>query len=718
MALATLTIDINARLANIERDMGKAAQIAQRNADKMAKAFAGVGTALAGLGGVAVASQFAVWVKGAVDAADRLDELSERTGVAVETLNGLDYAMKLSGGSSEELEKGLQNLNKRLSEVAAGDKSSTALFRSLGIGAKSAEEALLQLADVFPRLSKADQVRVGNDLLGKSYAALVPLLAQGRAGLQGMIEEGQRLNPITAEMAKQSAEFNDNLDRLQTLANGAATQIGNGLIPQINELLRVTLEANREIGNLPSTLNAQINASMGVGDGANIRERIADVDRMIAKTDEWEKRFPGGLIGMMVGVRGSSLRDLRDVLAAQERIQAQAGISADNADRLDRLAQGGTRTQIKLPPIGSTGTPKAAKALKAEDVLGDFLKDVEAAVKPAEDAIARFRDIQLDAATAGAELTKSERAFLEIANSPEWERMPESYRDLVRAEFDAANGAERLAKKQADLNDLLESPSLKRQRADMLLLAEAYEKGRFGLVGSEAAMKKYGDTVNDVLGNVATKTDEATGVMDEFAKQAARNMQDAFADFLFDPFSKGIEGMLDGFARVVRRMIAEALAAELAQKLFGSLVSGGQGGGLLGAGLSFLTGLGGGAPVSERSFTPVPSALGNAFAGKDLEPFAKGGAFGNGEVLDRPTYFRFASGGAWRNGVAGEAGPEAALPLKRMANGKLGVYMEGQSGRQRGQQPTVIRPVISPEMANMTMREWVEGWLARELAGG
>ena len=36
--------------------------------------------------------------------------------------------------------------------------------------------------------------------------------------------------------------------------------------------------------------------------------------------------------------------------------------------------------------------------------------------------------------------------------------------------------------------------------------------------------------------------------MSVFAEQAAKNMQDAFADFLFDPFKDGLGGMVDGFA--------------------------------------------------------------------------------------------------------------------------------------------------------------------------
>lgn len=51
-------------------------------------------------------------------------------------------------------------------------------------------------------------------------------------------------------------------------------------------------------------------------------------------------------------------------------------------------------------------------------------------------------------------------------------------------------------------------------------------------------------------------------------------------------------------------------------------------------------------------------------------PFAKGG------VLGAPTYFPMRGGSL---GVAGEAGPEAILPLARGSDGRLGVKAEGRA---------------------------------------
>lgn len=59
--------------------------------------------------------------------------------------------------------------------------------------------------------------------------------------------------------------------------------------------------------------------------------------------------------------------------------------------------------------------------------------------------------------------------------------------------------------------------------------------------------------------------------IEEFGIQAARNIQTHFADFLFDPFQDGLSGMVKGFADAMRRMLAEAAAAQILKQMFGTL---------------------------------------------------------------------------------------------------------------------------------------------------
>ncbi|HYE35508.1 tape measure protein [Methylocaldum sp.] len=80
-----------------------------------------------------------------------------------------------------------------------------------------------------------------------------------------------------------------------------------------------------------------------------------------------------------------------------------------------------------------------------------------------------------------------------------------------------------------------------------------------------------------------TQTDQMT----QFAQRSAENMQDAFADLLFDPFQDDLSGMAKSFSDTLRRMAAEALSQDILGALFGN-----QSGGAASAAGGLLGGLG------------------------------------------------------------------------------------------------------------------------------
>lgn len=80
------------------------------------------------------------------------------------------------------------------------------------------------------------------------------------------------------------------------------------------------------------------------------------------------------------------------------------------------------------------------------------------------------------------------------------------------------------------------------------------------------AIKRYDESLQDNKENV-----NQWGIdISEVGKNAAESIQDAFADFLFDPFENGVGGMAEQFEKALRRMVAEALAADLMRSLFGN----------------------------------------------------------------------------------------------------------------------------------------------------
>jgi phage-related minor tail protein len=111
---------------------------------------------------------------------------------------------------------------------------------------------------------------------------------------------------------------------------------------------------------------------------------------------------------------------------------------------------------------------------------------------------------------------------------------------------------------------------------------------------------------------------------------------------------------------------------------------------------------------------PLTSALGSgidqlfkgisgAFTGS-ATPNAKGG------ILSSPTYFPLAGG---RAGLAGEAGPEAIMPLARGADGRLGVAASGSGGGN------VTVNIATPDADSFRRSEtYLTGLIARAVSRG
>jgi len=96
---------------------------------------------------------------------------------------------------------------------------------------------------------------------------------------------------------------------------------------------------------------------------------------------------------------------------------------------------------------------------------------------------------------------------------------------------------------------------------------------------------------------------------------------------------------------------------------------GGSGMGIFGSLLGMFGGGGGGADLSGGAMSAGLYAKGGVFPGRVLADY-------HNQVVDRPTVFAFARG----VGMMGEAGPEAIMPLRRGADGRLGVSAPTDGG--------------------------------------
>lgn len=119
-------------------------------------------------------------------------------------------------------------------------------------------------------------------------------------------------------------------------------------------------------------------------------------------------------------------------------------------------------------------------------------------------------------------------------------------------------------------------------------------------------------------------------------------------------------------------------------------------------------------PLIKGLSGSLSKALGGLFEGSgDVSVAAQLGAikpFAAGGVIGAPTYFPLSSGGL---GLAGEAGPEAIMPLTRGADGRLGVAMNG------GGTPNITVQIATPDAGSFRRSEaYITGQIARAVARG
>lgn len=213
------------------------------NFSRFQSGTAGVVAAVVALGGALTKI-----IKSTADYGDELFSTSQKIGISVEALSGLQYAAGLANIEHETLTTGIKKLSTAVVE-------SSKELKALGISQSelktlSTDELLLKLADKFRQMEDgAGKTALAVKLFGRSGIELIPLLNEGSAGIKKMTDEAKSFGLVIDEKAAAAADqFNDNLDRMKGLIMGITVSIGNELIPKINSLVQEMEEAAKSEG--------------------------------------------------------------------------------------------------------------------------------------------------------------------------------------------------------------------------------------------------------------------------------------------------------------------------------------------------------------------------------------------------------------------------------------------------------------------------------------
>lgn len=607
-------------------------RLARERAKGIEDAFSSMARSIAGpLAAAFGAGTFTGMVKGVADAGDQLQKLSSKTGIAVENLSKLQYAGSLADLSTEDLGTSLTKLNRVMGDAANGSKSATEALKRFDIKpGTSALDAFRQIAERVKSTGDETKIASGlNDVFGKSYAALIPLLRGGSEGLKSAGDELERMGGVmSGELAASSEAFNDNITRL-------VRQIDVLKLEAVGPLIPLFLEIS---GAMVGTANQSDKLSASGQVLKAVFESVAVVGFNTAYVFKAVGTELGGIAAQIVSLGkgdfdafsniGDAMKE--DAIAARKEIDAltERLLNPPKIEIISNLAKG----------AGISDTPAAA-AVKAPRLT--------AQVSEGQRLIDQLRERLLGT----QELTEVERLQAQIANA----RYPKATagekaialgiaeqidaRKNLNTELDAELViAKKLTaeydRQDARLKSLVAGTSIGANTQNMLDEALAESSLRSGSIDTSTydqileKMREVKDTGKDVFKDLED-------AIDGFGKQSAS----AFVDFCF-----GAKSSFSSLAvSVLKDLATMGIQKGITGPLFKTISS-----------------------MAASFFTP--NADGGVYNSPSLSAYS-------GQVVSSPTPFMFAKG----MGLMGEAGPEAILPLSRSADGKLGVQGGGSA---------------------------------------
>ena len=200
---------------------------------------AAMGTAGAAIGAAYnIAKQLFDLTKEAAAQADALLTRSAQTGIDTSTLQGLDYASRFL--DFEGVDQTLVKFTQNMAAAEEGAQKQADAFDRLKISVENEDgslrnnwETFLEAIDALGQVENAtERDAIANDLFGKSYSDLKPLIEAGTGALQGYIDEAQRLGYIIDEQTvKKLGAMDDALQRNEASAEVLKTKFAGELAP-------------------------------------------------------------------------------------------------------------------------------------------------------------------------------------------------------------------------------------------------------------------------------------------------------------------------------------------------------------------------------------------------------------------------------------------------------------------------------------------------------
>jgi len=562
----SIVVDLLMRTGSFETDADRASKKVKKlgkdssdSAAQIGAAFGKVGGTVAGGLTVATTAVFN-WTRQLVNASTELGKLSQLSGTTDQVFQRMAAGASTVGVQQDKLADIFKDTQDKLGDFfSTGGGAMADFFEQIAPRVNLTADAFRNLSgpEVLQKYykaledagaSQADMVFY-MEAIASDSAMLAPLLANNGDGFRRWGAEAERAGAILdGKTLAAMREVKEQSNQMDIAFQGLKAQIASELLPQFSELVKLLgAEETKSAFVSIAGLAAQVAGSFA--------EATVASAEFIGKINDMRKIDTGGELS---GLGSSALRhrsaqlerDIASAVAARDRIYFESD-RRNNERRLASLKKlrGDIEAELKRrsgPQVTliDNGQPLPESALRSGTSRrpGTFIATpVDAGESEAEKAAKRLAD----ALKAANEQLERQAAL--------WGDASELSRVSYDIQFGGLQGIDKAAQAA-----LLSSASL----VDMLGNIDEAQ----AIMAEDA--QKFADAFHSMFGIADDEISESGSVFGQFsasADQAARNMHDSFADFLFDPFAEGTSGMVKGFGDALKRMAAEAAATEIFQ---------------------------------------------------------------------------------------------------------------------------------------------------------
>lgn len=537
-----------------------------------------------------------------------------------------------SGGRYGQQLREYQAVVDRLNEARAAGEDLSPILREVGdrmqLPASTVQQWITQAGAVSDADQRSNQIADTLRVLTGVTQDNTTATNANNVAKAGMSSAGQT---YLETLQKQLAGLQD---------NGNATKAANRFIAENVDLT----EADRQaILSAASAIESQKKANQDATASSksrakSLRDEVKALDALIDRALPEKKR----LSDLVEGVEGLRKAQAAGKITAGE---LEAGIKNLNEAYADPLLQ---------------------KRAQEERTLAEQRRNSAEAYRKAMEVVLQTRQDAINADVAGIGMGDDQREQADRLNA-------------VRQKY--AEARRQLEEQQEDVSRRLSQDAYQQRLADLAeYQARELQMEVDGFDARLEAQRNYRNGARRAWENIQADAANVAGATDDMLTAGFYTARDAIAEFAMTGkanFKDFATSVIADMARIASQQAASSLLSGLVGmgiSAAGSFFGGGGGNGLP-AGSAGAVSSNLGASQAGYSSAYIPQAKGGAWS-SGVQFFAKGAGFATNTILNTPTMFGTGNGGL---GIAGEAGPEAIMPLARGADGSLGVQMVGGS---------------------------------------